>query len=210
MAEKNVCFTVCCSDPSRISCFSQCSQPNEPRRPLEGANDVPSSSHRSGRGVPLRSFSNVHTIAIFDSPPISQVGSSPDFQPYSKPLGWGSTNLATVDALHIASRGTRARFRVLWRDVVGSLEMFKICLFGDGYHSTVVVLEGFLGVHRGTGVLTHSHMHHSPPGFEACALPDELLWQMPSGKRGASRMAISPSPPGTATVGRGRSQWFSF
>ncbi|CAJ1420284.1 unnamed protein product [Effrenium voratum] len=28
---------------------------------------------------------------------------------------------------------------------------------------------------------------------QACALPDELLWQMPSGKRGASRMAISPS-----------------
>ena len=30
------------------------------------------------------------------------------------------------------------------------------CLFGDGYHSTVVFLEGFPGVHRGTGVLTHS------------------------------------------------------
>ena len=29
------------------------------------------------------------------------------------------------------------------------------CLFGDGYHSTVVFVEGFLGVHRGTGVLTH-------------------------------------------------------
>ena len=32
------------------------------------------------------------------------------------------------------------------------------CLFVDGYHSTVVFLEGFLGVHRGTGVLTHSHL----------------------------------------------------
>ena len=32
------------------------------------------------------------------------------------------------------------------------------CLFGDSYHSTVVSLEGFLGVHRGTGVLTHSLM----------------------------------------------------
>ena len=32
------------------------------------------------------------------------------------------------------------------------------CLFGDGYHSTVVVLEGFLGVHRRTGILTHSHI----------------------------------------------------
>ena len=28
----------------------------------------------------------------------------------------------------------------------------------DGYHSTVVFLEGVLGVHWGTGVLTHSHM----------------------------------------------------
>ena len=25
------------------------------------------------------------------------------------------------------------------------------CRFGDGCHSTVVFLEGFLGVHRGTG-----------------------------------------------------------
>ena len=32
------------------------------------------------------------------------------------------------------------------------------CLFGDGYHSTVVFfLEGFLGVHRNTRVLTHRH-----------------------------------------------------
>ena len=28
------------------------------------------------------------------------------------------------------------------------------CLFGDGYHSTVAFPEDFLGVHRGTGVLT--------------------------------------------------------
>ena len=28
---------------------------------------------------------------------------------------------------------------------------------------------------------------------QACLLPDELLWQIPSGKRGASRMAISPT-----------------
>ena len=28
---------------------------------------------------------------------------------------------------------------------------------------------------------------------QACILPDELLWQIPSGKRGANRMAISPT-----------------
>ena len=43
----------------------------------------------------------------------------------------------------------------LW-DVVGQNLR---CLFVDGYHSTVVFLEGFLGVHRGTGVLTHSQMY---------------------------------------------------
>ena len=32
------------------------------------------------------------------------------------------------------------------------------CLFGDAYHSNVVFLEDFLGVHRGTGVLTHSQV----------------------------------------------------
>ena len=30
----------------------------------------------------------------------------------------------------------------------------------DSYHSTVVFLEDFVGVHQGTGVLTHSHMCH--------------------------------------------------
>ena len=29
--------------------------------------------------------------------------------------------------------------------------------------------------------------------LQACILPEDLLWQIPSGKRGASRMAISPS-----------------
>ena len=31
------------------------------------------------------------------------------------------------------------------------------------------------------------------PRWQACILPDELLWQIPSGKRGANRMAISPT-----------------
>ena len=31
-------------------------------------------------------------------------------------------------------------------------------LFGVGYHPTLVFFKGFLGVHRGTGVLTHCHM----------------------------------------------------
>ena len=31
--------------------------------------------------------------------------------------------------------------------------------FGVGYHPTIVFLKGFLGVHRGTGVLTHFHMY---------------------------------------------------
>ena len=31
-------------------------------------------------------------------------------------------------------------------------------LFGVGYHPTIVFLKGFLGVHWGTGVLTHSHI----------------------------------------------------
>ena len=30
-------------------------------------------------------------------------------------------------------------------------------LFGLGYHPTIVFLKGFLGVHLGTGDLTHSH-----------------------------------------------------
>ena len=30
--------------------------------------------------------------------------------------------------------------------------------FWVGYHPTIVFLKGFLGVHQGTGVLTHSHM----------------------------------------------------
>ena len=29
---------------------------------------------------------------------------------------------------------------------------------GFVYHPTIVFLKGFLGVHRGTGVLTHSHV----------------------------------------------------
>ena len=35
----------------------------------------------------------------------------------------------------------------------------------------------------------------SPTSYpnQACILPDELLWQIPSGKRGANRMAISPT-----------------
>ena len=31
-------------------------------------------------------------------------------------------------------------------------------LFGVGYHPTIVFFKGFLGVHRGTGVLTHCHL----------------------------------------------------
>ena len=31
-------------------------------------------------------------------------------------------------------------------------------LFGVGYQPTIVFFKGFLGVHRGTGVLTHCHM----------------------------------------------------
>ena len=36
--------------------------------------------------------------------------------------------------------------------------MVRGAFFWDGYHSIVVFLGGFLGVHRGTGVLTHSQM----------------------------------------------------
>ena len=32
-------------------------------------------------------------------------------------------------------------------------------LFGVGYHPTIVFFKGFLGVHRGTRVLTHCHMY---------------------------------------------------
>ena len=32
-------------------------------------------------------------------------------------------------------------------------------LFGVGYHPTIVFLKGFLGLHRGTRVLTHSQIH---------------------------------------------------
>ena len=30
--------------------------------------------------------------------------------------------------------------------------------FGDDYHPTIVFFKGLLGVHPGTGVLTHSHI----------------------------------------------------
>ena len=36
-------------------------------------------------------------------------------------------------------------------------------LFGVGYHPTIVFLKGFLGVHRGTGVLTHGHIGGRKP-----------------------------------------------
>ena len=54
-------------------------------------------------------------------------------------------------------------------------------------------------------LITTSNPTHIPPDelklatihpstlAQACLLPDELLWQIPSGKRGASRMAISPT-----------------
>ena len=33
-------------------------------------------------------------------------------------------------------------------------------LFGVGYHLTIAFFKGFLGVHQGTGVLTHCHMFY--------------------------------------------------
>ena len=35
-------------------------------------------------------------------------------------------------------------------------------LFGVGYQPTIVFFKGFLGVHRGTGVLTHCHLVSDP------------------------------------------------
>ena len=42
-------------------------------------------------------------------------------------------------------------------------------------------------------ILGHLAPQHVRQKGQACLLPDELLWQIPSGKRGASRMAISPT-----------------
>ena len=45
----------------------------------------------------------------------------------------------------------------------------NLCLFGDGSHSAVLFLEGFQGVFRGTGVLTHCHMAALPPFLQGAA-----------------------------------------
>eukprot|EP00913_Durusdinium_trenchii_P029096 g27281.t1 len=46
-------------------------------------------------------------------------------------------------------------------------------------------------------ILGHLAPQHARPKSQACVLPEELLWQVPSGKRGASRMAISPQTLGS-------------
>ena len=45
-----------------------------------------------------------------------------------------------------------------WRGVDLAVSQNLRYLFGVGYHPTIVFFKGFLGVHRGTGVLTHCHL----------------------------------------------------
>ena len=58
------------------------------------------------------------------------------------------------------------------------------CLLVDDYHSSVVFLEGFLGVHRTTGVLTQNHLKNKIKVFSAaCFFPsfstDQAPWNNP-------------------------------
>ena len=69
-----------------------------------------------------------------------------------------STRKITIGLKGLAVFGRLSKLR----DIVGLTDVAVSqnlrYLFGVGYHPTIVFLKGFLGVHRGTGVLTHCHV----------------------------------------------------